>query len=136
MDNYKKYFPFFIPAIAVALSDHSQDDGTINIEWIGILILIIGIILLFELIEKSRVNRLKKWENKPPSKLTQMLKFSLFLGLPLSAIIIFIIHNKADFFYSVLFIALPLVLIFGWIGLLDWRSCKKIGLVEKYDVDL
>ena len=69
--------------------------NTLNYSWIGLVVLFIGIILLFEFIESSRSRRIKKWKDYHPSKITQILKFSILLGLPVSAIIIFLIHNKA-----------------------------------------
>jgi len=130
----KKYGPFFIPIVLLTVAFPREEN--ISNEWLGLVILFIGIIILFELIERSRVKRTDKWKSNRPSKLVQMLKFSIFLGLPLSVIIIFIIHNKADLFFSILFISIPLIIIFGWIGILDWQSCEKHILEEKYNVTL
>jgi phosphatidylserine synthase len=134
MKKYNKYIPFFIGIVFLTIFSATKE--AINQEWIGIIFLFIGIILVFELIESSRLNRIKKWDVNRPSKIKQILKFSLLLGLPISAIIIFIIHSKSDLVYSILFIAVPLIIIFGWIGLLDWKSCDKINLEEKYKVTL
>jgi hypothetical protein len=54
----------------------------------------------------------------------------------MSVVIIFIIHNKAELFYSILFLVVPLIIIFGWIGLLDWKACEKMVLEDKYKVIL
>jgi Na+/phosphate symporter len=134
MEKLKKYAPHIIFIGFIAIFTSSK--GTITKEWIGIVLLIIGVILLIEFIESSRPKRINKWHDKHPDKITQMLKFSIFLGLPVSAIIIFVIHSKAELFYSILFIAVPVVFIFGWFGLIDWQKCEKTLLEEKYKVNL
>jgi len=61
---------------------------------------------------------------------------SLFYGLPISLTIIFLIRKNVELLYSFLFIALPIIIIFGWIGLLDWNNCNKEFLKTKYKVNL
>ncbi len=134
MEKLKKYLPFFIVMVFLILFLPSKE--TINKEWLGIVILFIGIILLFEFIENSRLKRMKKWSSQPPSKLAHVIKFSLFFGLPISLTISFLIYSKAEITYLILFIVIPLTIIFGWIGFLDWQSCDRKFLEEKYNVDL
>ena len=134
MKTLKKYAPHII--LIAFLAIFWTGSGPISKEWIGIVLLIIGVILLIEFIESSRQKRIKNWNDKHPDKTLQILKFGIFLGLPVSAIIIFIIHNKAELSYSVLFIAIPLVAIFGWIGSMDWHACEKMFLEGKYKVNL
>ena len=134
MKKLKKYVPFFIGVVFLTILFTTKK--VILNEWISFVAVIIGVIILFEFIESSRKTRLKKWYTSRPSKYLQIIKFSLFLGLPISVIIILIFHNKADLIYSILFIAIPLIIIFGWIGLLDWQTCDKKYLEEKYKVPL
>ena len=134
MKKYNKYIPFFI--CIVFLTIFSATKEALSEEWIGIVLLFIGIILVFEFIESSRLKRIKKYNVNRPSKIKQIIKFSLLLGLPISAIIIFIIRNKADLVYSIIFIAVPIFIIFGWIGLIDWNSCNKKNIENKYKVIL
>ena len=134
MKKYNKYIPFFIGIVFPIIFSETKE--TISEEWIGIVLLFIGIILVFEFIESSRLKRIKKWNISHPSKVSHILKFSLLLGFPILVIIIYFIHGKADLFLSILFIAFPLIIIFGWIGFLDWKSCNKIYLEEKYKVTL
>ena len=79
---------------------------------------------------------MQRWKGNCPSKIMQVLKFSLLLGLPISLIIIFLIRNQAELFYSFIFITAPIIVIFGWIGLLDWQNCNKINLEAKYNIFL
>jgi len=134
MKKYNKYILFFIGIVFPIIFSETKE--TISKEWIGIVLLFIGIILVFEFIESSRLKRIKKWDISRPSKVSHILKFSLLLGLPISVIIIYFIPSKVDLFLSILFIAVPLIIIFGWIGFLDWKSCNKIILEEKYKVTL
>ena len=134
MKTLKKYAPHIIALAFLAI--FSTVKGTITKEWIGLLLLFVGVVLLFEFIESSRPKRINKWNDKHPAQITQILKFGIFLGLPVSAIIIFLIRNKAELSYSILFIAVPLVAIFGWIGFMDWKACEKMFLEEKYKLNL
>ncbi len=128
----RKYISYFISAIILAGAFFPLK---INYEWIGLLMLFIAIILLFEVVEESRPKRIKRWSANPKGKFSHMMKFSLFLGLPISIIIMYLIRGKAQLFFSALFILLPVVLIFAWIGFLDWQACIKLSLQEKYKVD-
>ncbi len=105
-------------------------------SWLGLVALFIGIIFLFEFLELNRTKRMQRWKGNCPSKIMQVLKFSLLLGLPISLIIIFLIRNQAELFYSFIFITAPIIVIFGWIGLLDWQNCNKINLEAKYNIFL
>ena len=134
MNIIKKYYLLLIPIIFLLTS--ISDKGFISAEVRGILIIVFCTILIFEIIEKTRSKRVLRWVSNRPSKFVQILKFSMFFGLPLSAIIIFIIHSKTDLLFAILFIAIPLIVIFGWIGLLDWRSCDKDILEQKFNVSL
>ncbi|MBI9070867.1 MAG: hypothetical protein JEY94_04680 [Melioribacteraceae bacterium] len=135
MKKYQQYLPYLIIVIFLSLPGLTETTH-VSLAWIEIVILIIAIILLFEFIEKSRIKRIKKWGDNRPGKIKQILKFSLLLGLPISSIIIFILHNKADLIYSIIFISVPLIILFGWIGLLDWKSCDRINLEGKYKISL
>ena len=134
-ENVKKYLPFIIAMVFIVVVFQPYRTK-LNHEWFGIVMMFIGIILLFEYIEKSRTRRSKKWAATHNSKLVHILKFSLFYGLPISLTIIFLIRKKVELLYSFLFIALSLIIIFGWIGLLDWNNCNKEFLKTKYKVNL
>lgn len=134
MKIIQKYAPFFMMIVFITLFFSTEEKLTK--EWIELVLLFIIIILLFEIIETSRSIRTKKWINRPPAKLGHVLKFSIFLGLPLSIAIIYIFHEKTDIFYGILFIVIPLLFVFGWIGLLDWKCCDKKTLEDKYKVEL
>jgi hypothetical protein len=135
MKELKKYLPLsllmFFYLLIIEPNNHFQ-----SYSWLRLVVLFIGIILLFEFLELSRAKRIQRWKDNRPSKIMQVLKFSILLGLPISAIIIFLIRNKAELFYSIIFIAIPLIVIFGWIGLMDWQNCNKENLQEKYKVTL
>lgn len=124
MKGLKKYLPLlllmFFLLLIIEPNNHFQ-----RYSWLGLVALFIGIILLFEFLELSRTKRMQRWKGNCPSKIMQVLKFSLLLGLPISLIIIFLIRNHAELFYSFIFITATIVVIFGWIGLLDWQSCNK-----------
>jgi hypothetical protein len=134
MNFIKKYYLLLIPIIF--LLTFNSDNEVINTGSLDILIIVFCTIFIFELVEKTRSKRVLKWVSNRPSKFAQVLKFSVFFGLPLAAIIIFIIHPEADLLFAILFIAIPLIVIFGWIGLLDWRSCDKDILEQKFNVSL
>ncbi|MBU1094851.1 MAG: hypothetical protein CVV23_15870 [Ignavibacteriae bacterium HGW-Ignavibacteriae-2] len=134
MEKYKKYWPFFILILFLTLFVPVKE--SIGYSWFSLLIIFVGIILLFEFIEKSRVNRTKKWSAGQPNKLLHIIKFSLGFGLPLAIIIVLLIYDNAEPLNLAVFIMIPLIVIFGWIGLLDWRNCNKIYLEQKYKVDL
>ena len=131
MKKYQQYLPYLILVIFLSLSVLT-DKTHISLAWIGIVILFIAIILLFEFIEKSRTKRIKKWSEEIPSKQLHMIKYSIYYGLPISLIISLLIYNKAKLFYLVIFIVIPLILIFGWIGYMDWQKCQEEYLSKKY----
>ncbi len=134
MKILKKYLPFIIVLVFGVLFNPYR--SKLSYEWVGIVLTFVGIILLFEYIEKSRVRRIINWNAKTNSKFLHILKFIIFYGLPISFIIIFIIHKKAELLYSFLFIVLPIVITFGWVGFMDWNNCNKEFLKTKYKVDL
>ena len=119
MKGLKKYLPLlllmFFFLLIIEPNNHFQ-----RYSWLGLVALFIGIIFLFEFLELSRTKRMQRWKGNCPSKIMQVLKFSLLLGLPISFI----------------FITVPIVVIFGWIGLLDWQNCNKINLEAKYKIFL
>ncbi len=135
MKGLKKYLPLlllmFFYLLIIEPNNHFQ-----RYSWLGLVALFIGIIFLFEFLELNRTKRMQRWKGNCPSKIMQVLKFSLLLGLPISLIIIFLIRNQAELFYSFIFITAPIIVIFGWIGLLDWQNCNKINLEAKYNIFL
>lgn len=135
MESFKKYLKYFI--ILVLITIPFITPAKITFAWLGIVATIIGIILLFEYIEKSRTARIEKWSDKQPAKSSYMLMFSLLLGVPVSILILFIIRAKAQLLFSIIFIAIPLVLIFAWIGKLEWEKCNDCfiekNIIEKHN---
>lgn len=133
MRDLKKYSSFIVIILIVTLYSIPK---AINYEWIGIVLLFIGIIFLFEYFEKSRTARIKKWSVRKPNKIIHILIFSLRFGLAISLVITFLIYKKADLLTMVFSIYLTMVVIFGWVGLMDWESCNKEFLEEKFKVNL
>ena len=70
------------------------------------------------------------------NKISHILKFAFLLGMPISAIISLIILDQSIFYNSVIFIVIPVTIIFGWFGLFDWDECNKKRLEQKYSVKL
>lgn len=134
MKALKKYSPFAITVLILIML--YSIPRTINYEWLGLVFLFVGIILLFEYFEKSRPDRIKKWNVKRPNKIIHILKYSLLFGLTISLIITFLIHKKAELLNIILIIYLPMIVVFGWIGLLDWQYCNKEFLEKKFKVNL
>lgn len=134
MKDLKKYSSFIL--IILLLTITYSIPRAVNYEWIGLVLLVIGIILLFEYFEKSRLTRIKRWSIKKPNKTIHILKFSLRFGVTISLVISFLIYKKADLLLMIFFIYLPMIVIFGWIGLMDWQSCNKEFLEEKFKVNL
>lgn len=134
MSLTKKFILFFLVILfPIAISPNFD---SFNWAWLGLVGLFIAIILIFEKVETSRIKRSLNWKIKSSSKLIHMVKFSLFFGLPISAIIYVLIYNKAELLTTVLFILIPLLIVFGWIGSNDYDKCQKIYLNEKYDTEL
>ena len=131
MKKYQQYLPYLIIVIFLSLPGLTEKTH-ISLAWIGIVILIIAIILLFEFFEKSRIKRIKKWSKDKPSKHLHMIRYSLYYALPISLIIGLLIYKQAQILYLVMFIVIPLILIFGWIGYLDWQKCQEEYLSKKY----
>ncbi len=129
MKLIKKYLPLLLGGFILAGGLYPLH---ISAEWIGLVAVFIVIILIFEAVEDSRIRRIKRRHFNSSKKIEHILKFSLFIGLPLSIILIFLIHKKAELLFSILFILVPLTIIFGWIGFLDWQKCNQLSLEEKY----
>lgn len=132
MKRFKSYLPFILVILIIIIFKEPRYH-VMNYAWIGVVALIIGIILIFEFIESSRIKRIKKWKSGIPGKYMHIIKFSLFLGVPISSIIIFIILDNSEFYYSIIIILIPLLILFGWFGFLDWKKCYKIYYDEKYN---
>ncbi|GAB6283488.1 MAG: hypothetical protein STSR0008_22610 [Ignavibacterium sp.] len=131
MKKYQQYAPFLI--LILFLTSFVLDRKPVTLEWIGLVVLFIGIILLFNVIERRRKDRIEKWNIKRPSKSSYILKFSLYFGLPISFVISFLIYDKAEIHLLIMLITIPLLIIFGWIGYLEWKNCYEEYLRKKYE---
>lgn len=130
MKRYRKYAPYII--LISFLVIFIPRNKPVSLEWLGIVAVIIGIIFLLEFIEKSRDKRIEKWISLRPNKILYMLRYCIFYGLPAALIIGALIYDKATIQNLALFILLPLLLIFGWIGHLEWQKCYEESLLIKY----
>ena len=107
-----------------------------NLGFVMLLALFVLLFVMFEYLGKSRDKRMKKIIPTNKNKLIYIIKFSLLIGLPISLIIAIVIINQSAFINSVIFIIVPLTLLFGWVGLIDWNECYKKQLEQKYSVKL
>jgi hypothetical protein len=132
MKKHRKYARYIIFMVFLVLFVPNRKP--VSLEWFGLLALFIAVIILFEFIEKSRKNRIKKWGelNKRPSKTSYISKFSFLYGLPISLIISLLIYSKSSPISLLIFIILPLILLFGWIGQLEWQKSYEEAISEKY----
>jgi hypothetical protein len=64
-----------------------------------------------------------------------IMKFSLFYGLPLSLLLTWLISGEVRMLYSVIFIVIPTMVMFGWAGYMDWKECQKRYLELKYSAE-
>ena len=132
MKMYSKYAPYYILIIFLALFVPGRSPA--SLEWIGLVALFIGIIFLFEFIEQNRNRRIKRWLelNKRPNKFSYILRYCFLYGIPVSLIISILIYNKSTPLHLIIFILFPLLLIFGWISIIDWQQSYEESLSEKY----
>jgi hypothetical protein len=98
--------------------------------------LIVLIFVMFEYLERSRDKRIKNLIPTNKNKVFHIVKYGALIGLPISLMISIIIINQSTIIYSVIFIIIPLTLLFSWIGLIDWKECYKRQLEQKYFVKL
>ena len=130
----KKYYPliFLLPMLIHVIFRMES----FNLGFVMLLALFVLLFVMFEYLGKSRDKRMKKIIPTNKNKLIYIIKFSLLIGLPISLIIAIVIINQSAFINSVIFIIVPLTLLFGWVGLIDWNECYKKQLEQKYSVKL
>ncbi|MBI9070897.1 MAG: hypothetical protein JEY94_04830 [Melioribacteraceae bacterium] len=134
MKSFKKYYPFFIVLLISILNTGFSEPA--NYSWLGIVLVIISIILIFEYLEKTQSKRSKFWSWNFPGKFKHSFKFSIFYGAPISIILCFFIYNKAEPLDLFLFLIVPVMAVFGWVGFNDWIVLKKIMYENKSNVKL
>jgi hypothetical protein len=106
------------------------------IELIGVVAVISLIIIFVDVLERTRMIRIKRWIEIKGSKKKNAIIFSAAFGLPLSFILCFTLSNKMNLVEEIILIILPVTLMFGWIGANEWNQCYKIFLEKKYSTKL
>jgi len=130
--NYTLLLFFALPVLYKLIFE--PDPMPLNL--VGITAVIILIILLFELLERTRVKRVNKWTNVKGSRIKSALFFSALIGIPISVIISLLISISPSITDSLLFIILPITIMFGFIGSNEWSLCYKLFLENKYSTKL
>jgi hypothetical protein len=130
MENNQKYLPliFILPIFFRWFIDPQPK----SLAYIGIVLVFLVVILLFVYLEitmKKRIQNISRYNNR---RFLYTTKFSLLYGLPISVCLAFILSQKVHILYSIIFIVLPLVILFGWVGFNDWNECQKKHLEMKY----
>lgn len=131
MKEYKQVLPLIIliPFLVMFTTDM---EGMLS-GWLGIVVVLVALITVFEIVDKSRLKRISKWGEKRPSRLFHSIMFSFMIGVPTSLIILLIIHQRAELNHIIFLI---IILLFGWIGNIDYNNCVKLHLANKYKVNL
>ncbi len=123
---------FIIPIIISLLIN----DKPVQLGIIGIVAVISFIILFPDLLEKTRPVRTARWMEIKGSKKRNAALYAITFGFPISLILCFILSNKMYLFEHIVFIIIPVTLMFGWIGANEWNQCYKIFLEKKYSTKL
>ena len=131
-----KYLQIFI--IIVILNLFLIPKERLAGEWQYLLYNIIVTLLIIAITELNRKKRIKSWEQKIPGKFSHILKFVLFFGLPFAVVSVIISYERIGMglIFSILFIVIPDLLIYGLIGWIDWIACNKMYIENKYKVTL
>lgn len=130
----KKYYPLIF--ILPFLVNQIYQPNSSRLEFLNILVFVVLIFVLFEYLDRSRDKRIEKLIPTNKNKVVHIIKYGALIGLLISFIINVIIINHSTFIHSVIFIIIPLTLLFSWIGLIDWKECYKKQLEQKYFVKL
>jgi hypothetical protein len=130
MENKKKYIPliFFIPLMIRAITNPPP----FNLKTVGFSVIVLLMILLFVYLEKSMDRRARQFDKIKDKRFLYLLRFGFLYGLPFSLLLSWLIADEIKVMYSILFIILPTVLVFGWAGFMDWKECQKKYLGLKY----
>jgi hypothetical protein len=123
MESKNKYIPlvFLIPILIQSIIHPPH----FSLGLLGLFIVILFLFGFFLYLEKSMERRVRNFEKIKDRRILYMLSFSILIGLPLSLIIIWTWKPKIQLLYSLLFIALPTILIMGWAGLMEWKECRR-----------
>ena len=130
MQNNQKYIPFVF--LIPALIEFVGEPRPLGLEFAGVVAVFFLVFLLFVYLERSvktRVRNISRYESR---KLAYMLRFSVLYGLPLSVMLMVVLARKVHLMYSILLIALPLIILFGWLGSNDWKECRSKYLEMKH----
>lgn len=134
MKNKNDFLPLimFAPFIAMTI----MNSKGINLRWLGIVGIFLTIITINIFLEKSRKNRSNRLEEKSSGKGLHILKFIIFIGVPISILLSLLIISKAEIISLIIFLIIPVNMMFGWIGYDDWKKCKNIYLSVKYKTNI
>jgi hypothetical protein len=93
---------------------------------------IILILAFFEILDRTRNTRSAKWISTKSSKANYSIKFALLIGFPLSLLLDLSLSGKTGVLVVLSFINLPVIILFGWIGINEWNQLYKMYLDKKY----
>ena len=119
----------FIILVLIKLYIHPP---RLNMIIIGLFIVISLLIILFIYLDKSKNRRVQGFEKNINKRVSWIFKYSLLYGLPLSLLLTYLLKDKGDIVYSLIFIVIPTVIVFGWIGFIEWKDCYIKYLELKY----
>lgn len=130
MKKYYRYLPliFFTPYLW--FSNFDSKPGTLNLMILFAVIILI--LAFFEILDRTRNTRSAKWISAKSSKANYSIKFALLFGFPLSLLLDLSLSGKAGVLAAVSFINLPVIILFGWIGINEWNQLYKMYLDKKY----
>jgi hypothetical protein len=112
------------------------NDEPVSVEVIGVVAVISLIIIFFDILEKTRQTRTARWIEIKGNKKRNAVIYSATFGFPLSLILSFTLSNKMNLIQEIIFIIIPVTLMFAWIGANEWNQCYKIFLEKKYSTKL
>jgi uncharacterized protein YacL len=136
MEMFKKYIPLiFIIPILVRSIFNPQPLNLLNMKAIGIFVIAILMVVLFVYLERTMQKRARLFDRIKDRQFIYMMKFSLLYGLPMSLILTWLISGEVRLLYSVIFIVIPTMVMFGWAGYMDWKECQKRYLELKYSAE-
>ncbi len=130
MENKNKYIPFifFVPLLVRLIFNPPP----LNMMVVGIFVILFLLFALFFFLEKSMKKRVVQFERIKNKQIAYSLKFSLLYGLPLSLLLTWFLSYEAKILYTIVFVVLPMVVMFGWVGFMDWKECQKKYFESKY----
>lgn len=134
MRRLKNYLPItlFIPYIIYSSFDNKP--GTLNV--IIYFIVIVFVFAFFEILDRTRENRVDKWDSVKSTKVSFGLRYGLIFGLPLSIIFTLSLVQMTSIIILIFLVIIPITLLFVWLGINEWNQCYKLFLENKYSTRL